>query len=228
MSDLSAISFPASGASDYALNVLTVLIIFGPAYLANTGAMLFGKWLPDKFGLENHKIDGGRIHSDGNRLLGDGKSWEGLFGGGVLSGLLVMLAHWLWDGDGMASDRPFIDPILTADPGDWFWIGGEWGAAFVVGFTLGFACMLGDMAGSYVKRRRGLKREGEVSSQAPLLDTLPFAVFIFAAAGLLYSGEVMMHEDLWTAIFGIIVLTPVIHRSFNVLGYRLGLKSVPY
>jgi len=228
MSDMSAISFPVSGASDFALNLLTVLLIFGPAYLANTGAMLFGKWLPEKLGFGNHKIDGGRVHSDGNRLLGDGKSWEGLFGGATLSGLLMVLAHALWKGQGMASDRPFIDPILTADSSDWFWVGGEWGAAFVVGFTLGFACMLGDTAGSYVKRRSGMRREGEVSSKAPLLDTLPFAVFIFAAAGILYSGEAMMHADLRTAILGIIVLTPVIHRSFNILGYKLGLKSVPY
>ena len=228
MSDLSALAFPNAGPAEFGLNVLTVLIIYGPAYLANTGAMLFGKWLPDKFGYENHKIDGGRIHSDGNRLLGDGKSWEGLFGGACFSGILVIIAHWLWGGNAEPSNRPFIDPILTADSVDWFWIGGEWGAAFIVGFTLGFACMLGDMAGSFIKRRRGMRREGEVSSKAPLLDTLPFAIFIFIAAALLYSDEVMMHDDLKSAIIAIIILTPIIHRSFNVLGYRLGLKSVPY
>ena len=38
---------------------------------------------------------------------------------------------------------------------------------------LGFACLVGDMTGSFFKRRRGLKREGDVSSKAPLLDTLP-------------------------------------------------------
>ena len=51
--------------------------------------MLCGKWVPDKLGLENHKIDGGRVHTDGNRMLGDGKSWEGLFGGAFFSGILV-------------------------------------------------------------------------------------------------------------------------------------------
>ena len=92
MSSMAALAFPDSTARDFAVNVLTVLVLYGPAYLANTGAMLFGKWIPDKTGFENHKIDGGRVHSDGNRLLGDGKSWEGLFGGGFFSGILVMIA----------------------------------------------------------------------------------------------------------------------------------------
>ena len=87
MSSMAALAFPDANVGDFAVNVLTVLILYGPAYLANTGAMLFGKWIPDKIGFDNHKIDGGRIHSDGNRLLGDGKAWEGLFGGGVFSGI---------------------------------------------------------------------------------------------------------------------------------------------
>jgi CDP-2,3-bis-(O-geranylgeranyl)-sn-glycerol synthase len=88
--------------------------------------------------------------------------------------------------------------------------------------------MLGDMAGSFVKRRQGLKREGDVSSKAPILDTLPFAIFIFLAAAILFKGQVIMHSDLAQPIVAIIILTPIIHRSFNILGYRLGLKSVPY
>jgi len=228
MSSMGALAFPDATVGDFAVNVLTVLILYGPAYLANTGAMLFGKWIPDKIGFDNHKIDGGRIHSDGNRLLGDGKSWEGLFGGGVFSGILVMIAHYIWDENTPPSDRPFIDPLLISDSSDWFWIGNEWVAAFVLGFTLGFSCMLGDMTGSYVKRRQGLKREGEVSSKAPLLDTLPFAIFIFLAAAIFFNDQVMMNSDLRLPIIAIIVLTPIIHRSFNILGYRLGLKSVPY
>ena len=123
MSSMGALAFPDATVGDFAVNVLTVLILYGPAYLANTGAMLFGKWIPDKIGFDNHKIDGGRIHSDGNRLLGDGKSWEGLFGGGVFSGILVMIAHYIWDENTPPSDRPFIDPLLISDSSDWFWVG---------------------------------------------------------------------------------------------------------
>ena len=67
--------------------------MYGSAYLANTGAMLFGKWIPDKTGMPVIIIDGGKNYSDGHRILGDGKSWNGLIGGGIFSGLLFIIAH---------------------------------------------------------------------------------------------------------------------------------------
>ena len=220
--------FSTSGSTDLFINIITVLMLYGPAYLANTGAMLFGKWLPDRFGFPNHKIDAGRNHSDGNRLLGDGKSWEGMFGGALFSGTLMVVANNLWDGRNTSDARPFIDPLFGAGSNDWYWIFGENSAAFVLGFSLGLACMIGDTAGSFVKRRKGHKREGDESSKAPLLDTMPFALFIFLAALLLFDNEVIMHNDLRPAILALLILTPIIHRSFNILGYKLGLKSVPY
>ena len=41
MSSMADLAFPDATAGDFAINVLTVLILYGPAYLANTGAMLF-------------------------------------------------------------------------------------------------------------------------------------------------------------------------------------------
>ena len=69
--------FPASDFTDLVLNILTVLMMYGPFYLANTGAMLFGKWIPDKMGFSSVVIDGGKDWSDGYRILGDGKTWNG-------------------------------------------------------------------------------------------------------------------------------------------------------
>ena len=80
MSSMGALAFPDATVGDFAVNVLTVLILYGPAYLANTGAMLFGKWIPDKIGLTTTKsMEAGFILMV-IELLGDGKSWEGLFG----------------------------------------------------------------------------------------------------------------------------------------------------
>ena len=220
--------FPAPDTAGFVLNILTVLMMYGPFYLANTGAMLFGKWIPDKIGIRSVVIDGGRDWSDGYRILGDGKTWNGLFGGAVFSGLLTILAHYAWDSRYPPDARPFVDPILLSDSSDWFWLGGEWGAAFVMGFTLGLACMLGDSVGSFFKRRRGLKREGDESSKAPLLDTVTFALSIFLFAFLFFEGQIFTHEQLHGEIIALLVLTPIIHRLFNVIGYRLGLKSVPY
>jgi len=151
-----------------------------------------------------------------------------MFGGALFSGTLMIVANNLWDGRNTSDARPFIDPLFGAGSNDWYWIFGENSAAFVLGFSLGLACMIGDTAGSFVKRRKGHKREGDESSKAPLLDTMPFALFIFLAALLLFDNEVIMHNDLRPAILALLILTPIIHRSFNILGYKLGLKSVPY
>ncbi len=212
------------------VNVLCVLLMYGSAYLANTGAMLFGKWIPDRTGMSVVIIDGGRNYSDGHRILGDGKSWNGLVGGGIFSGILFILAHKLWNSN--AFNAPFVDPLLYADSNDWFWLfGGDYGsivAAFIMGFTLGFACMIGDMAGSFIKRRRGLKREGDESSEAPLLDTIPFAIAIFLTSFILFEGQIITHPNIVEEIIFLLLVTPIIHRLFNIIGYKLGLKEVPY
>jgi len=212
---------------------LVVLWLYIPGYLSNTTAMLGGKWIPEMTGMTVKPIDGGKVLSDGNRMLGDGKTWNGLVGGTVGGGLIAMLTHAIASGNHIGS-APFLDPLGTygsssAAIGEaWFWLGGEWGAAFVLGCVLGFGCMLGDSVGSFFKRRRGLKREGEVSSKAPLLDTLPFAIFAFLFGQLFLAPSIVGSSDLWMGMVILLILTPIIHRAFNVMGYRLGLKSVPY
>ncbi|GIS49535.1 MAG: hypothetical protein Ct9H90mP23_2070 [Methanobacteriota archaeon] len=119
--------------------------------------MLFGKWIPDKFGFENHKIDGGKIHSDGNRLLGMVSLGRDLLEGGLFWNTGYDFALHLGRKYPFLN-RPFIDPLLISEPTDWFWIGNEWSAAFVLGFTLGLACMLGDMAGSFEKTQTGAEK----------------------------------------------------------------------
>lgn len=222
--------FPSTDISSFFINVLCVLLMYGSAYLANTGAMLFGKWIPEKTGIPVIVIDGGRNYSDGHRLLGDGKSWNGLIGGGIVSGLLFMLAHKLWNSNGV--NAPLVDPLLYADSNDWFWLieSDDSGliAAFTMGFVLGFACMVGDMCGSFIKRRRGLKREGDQSSEAPLLDTIPFAIAIFITSFILFDGQIITHHNLVEEILFLLLVTPIIHRLFNVIGYKFGLKDVPY
>ena len=100
--------------------------------------------------------------------------------------------------------------------------------AFFIGSMLGLSSLIGDSAGSYIKRRRGLKREGEVSSKAPLLDTLPFAIATFTFGVIFLQGSALGDPDVILAMLLLIVLTPFIHRFFNKLGYWLGWKDVPY
>jgi CDP-2,3-bis-(O-geranylgeranyl)-sn-glycerol synthase len=195
------------------LTLVTVLYLYLPGYLANTAAMIGGKWLPSLTGLPVKPIDGGRLHSDGNRLLGDGKTWNGLVTAVFIAGLVGIFTHMMATGS-----EPWLDPIA----------GGSSVQAFTVGATLGLGCMLGDAAGSYVKRRRGLKREGDTSSEAPLLDTLPFAMFTFATGLILFSDLPVGDIELLPWMAATLLVTPIIHRVFNILGYKAGLKDVPY
>ena len=57
-------------------------------FTANTFAMMWGKWFP-KTGYA-WPIDGGRVMKDGNRMLGDGKTWNGLIG--ALDGWIALHA----------------------------------------------------------------------------------------------------------------------------------------
>ncbi len=208
---------------------LMTLWLYLPGFLANTFAMMWGKWLP-KTGYGPWPIDGGKNWKDGNRLLGDGKTWNGLIGGSFTSGLLCLLIVSMM---GEAPDSSNIESGIFAHPltgfeDSWFNIGGPKLSAFILGSFLGFACLLGDSTGSFVKRRRGLKREGEVSSKAPLLDTLPFAIMVFLWGQLFLGTSLLSSSELLIPMLLLVVITPVLHRSFNLIGYAIGWKDVPY
>jgi CDP-2,3-bis-(O-geranylgeranyl)-sn-glycerol synthase len=187
--------------------------------------MMWGKWLP-KTGYGPWPIDGGRTLKDGNRMLGDGKTWNGLIGGSLTAGLLCMLQVAIV-GDTFEEASVFVTP-LTGSEGTWFSVGGTYLTAYILGVFLGFACLLGDMTGSFFKRRRGLKREGEVSSKAPLLDTLPFAIMVFLWGQLFLGTSLLASSDLLIPMALIVLITPILHRSFNLIGYAIGWKDVPY
>ena len=133
----------------------------------------------------------------------------------MLMGLLV----------GASNSAPFFNPV---DENGWYFFAGGALGAFILGTLLGLTSLLGDICGSYIKRRRGMKREGDTSSKAPLLDTLPFAISVFAFGLILFPGTLHSDYQIIPAMIGIIVITPILHRSFNLIGYKLGWKDVPY
>ena len=195
--------------------------------------MLGGKWIPDITGINVYRIDGGKKLGDGHRILGDGKTWNGLIGGTIGGGIICILTHY-FSRDNTISSAPFVDPLATYGVGNegisdaWFYFGSEISTAFFIGCTLGFGCMMGDSFGSFVKRRFGHKREGDESSQAPLLDTLPFAIFAFLFGQLFLDPLLIGSSELTMGMMILLLATPLIHRAFNIIGFRLGLKSVPY
>ena len=204
------------------VGVFTVLWIYLPGFLINTFAMLWGKWLP-KTGYGPWPIDGGKVAWDGNRLFGDGKTWNGLIGGSLTSGLLCYLQFIL----SSENSNIFINPIQGWES-SLLGSTNEFTVAFCVGTFLGFTALLGDMTGSFFKRRKGLKREGDTSSKDPLLDTLPFAVFTFAFGYICLGAFEHSSNSAVIPILVLLILTPIIHRLFNILGYKIGWKDVPY
>jgi CDP-2,3-bis-(O-geranylgeranyl)-sn-glycerol synthase len=126
-----------------------------------------------------------------------------------------------------AGSTVFANPLIGSEQ-TWFDVGGTVGTAFILGTFLGFACLVGDSTGSFLKRRRGLKREGDISSKAPLLDTLPFAIMVFLWGQLFLGTSVLAAEELRLPMIGLILFTPILHRTFNIIGYKIGWKDVPY
>ncbi len=181
-------------------DLLLAVWFFLPAYVANPVAALLGGGTP---------IDFGRSLRDGHRIFGDGKTWRGLAGGiasGVVLGLLLQSASVSW-------------PPLA--------FGSSLSAAIVSIVLLAAGALLGDLVGAFVKRRFGKPRGARV----PILDQYDFVAGAIAVL-LLFDRDWWLARY-WTgdAIYGlvlIIVITPVLHRAVNILGYRMGTKREPW
>ncbi len=222
-------------------SILHALWLFLPAYVANMSpvftAKMFPKW--------SAPIDGGRLAHDGQRLLGDGKTWRGLFGGGLFGGLTALImgatapafhetglfAGWGFGMGGYAGAPIGFNGTRCAD-GVCSTVdaaAATWYAVFLFGFIVGFLALAGDAFESYLKRRTGRPRG------APWFpfDQLDFVVFgllgMLVASPLLPSGWVMeaLFGD-WIILTTIIVGTPALHLSINRIGYWLKLKEVPW
>lgn len=181
--------------------ILQGLWLMTPAFVANPAAVLFGGGNP---------IDGGSILRDGRRLLGDGKTWRGL-AGGTLFGMLVGVLQWLIN---LGIGHPDVSF-------------GVFPFTILVIFLLPFGALLGDILGSFIKRRMGIER-GE---KAPGLDQYDFLIGAFLFVGIFQTSWFLKHYIYGSAVLGlvaVILLTPALHKIVNVLGYRIGKKEVPW
>ena len=184
-------------------NFFIVLWIMMPAYLANTIAVLTGGKYP---------IDQGKSHSDGNRILGDGKTWSGLVGGtlgGVFIGFLQVNL-----GEGL------IEALSGSQDVD-FW--GE--NSIIVFFLLSFGALFGDMTASFIKRRSQLKR----GDKSPLLDMFDF-IGMALLLSFIFANEWLMSWilDGYMPLFTLLIATPILHRGVNIIGFKIGVKNEPW
>lgn len=171
--------------------VITALWLMLPAYIANPTAALLGGGTP---------IDLGRKFLDGKRILGDGKTFQGLFAGtgcGILAGMIQIAI----------SDSFKVFPGFT----------------FISIVCLSFGSLFGDLVKSFFKRRLGYER----GKKLPIIDQLDFV----AGAWLLtfiFSREWFMDNFTPQIMIIVLLITPVLHRLTNMLGYRIRVKKEPW
>lgn len=182
-------------------SIIDAVWFFLPAMLPNTSAAIFGGGRP---------LDFGAVWK-GKRVLGDGKTWRGLAVGvtsGVLLGYLESLLAIPVGAPLADVYRPSLDmlPVLV---------------------SLSLGSMLGDIAGAFVKRRMGIERGASV----PLLDQYDFVAGAVLLALVFSYAQTVRFLLSGNALIGFVVVLIIIyplHRLINYIGYRKGLKSVPW
>ena len=222
----------------YIWSVLDYLVILGisllttsPAFFANGGMTFTGKGNP---------IDRGKNFIDGKRIFGDGKTWSGLIGG-ILSGIFIGFVFTLlfipvrnfanyivdlfsWElaylqyTEVMSFVHPLYLEIITI-------YGIQRVPSIYIGFVilglrlvlLAVAAPIGDLVGSFFKRRLG-KDRGEI---VLFLDQIDFMVFTLLVVFFIFPLQ-------WYYIVTLLLITPLIALIANYVIYRLGKKSVPW
>ncbi len=138
-----------------------------------------------------HRIDRGRTLW-GSPLLGEGKTWEG-FTLGSIAGFITTLLFLL------PAERSGIEPSFY----------------FTMGVYSSVAALLGDMCGSFIKRRMGKPRGYLI----PLLDQADF-----------YTGAVLViyllgYRMSIVEAFVYFLLVYSLHIITNCIAYRMGKKN---
>ena len=162
-------------------------------------------------------IDLGRRFRDGRRILGDGKTIRGFFAGVVCGSLVgaaqVLIAPFLrTEMAAYVVMTPEMEEILFLSSSQ---LGPTIG--ILVAILLSVGTLVGDMFGSFIKRRVSVDSGGP----SPILDQLGFVIMalIFAAPFLQPSPQYPMI---------LIILTLGIHWLSNALGYLIGFKENPW
>jgi CDP-2,3-bis-(O-geranylgeranyl)-sn-glycerol synthase len=147
-------------------------------------------------------IDGGRCWSDKRRILGDGKTIRG-FIGGVLCGCFIGGLQILAQTNALFSSLPAMNPLAI--------------------ILLATGALVGDMVKSFFKRRAGIDRGGKW----PIVDQYDFVVgaFVFLLIGDPTFASLTLTLPV---IIAILIITPVLHRVVNIIGYKMGVKDVPW
>ena len=185
------------------------LYFISPAYIANGFAVIFGKTVGGA------PIDFNKLFLDKKPIFGRGKTYSGFIGGILMSALLggiiyyfinynviyqILLSYNVREFDRICSLIAFSRRVN-----------------YISAFIIGFGALVGDLVGSFIKRRLGLKR----GAFFPLLDQIDFII-----GALIFSYFIIMPDLL--IILTIIFITPAAHAIGNIIGYLAGIKKEPW
>lgn len=177
--------------------------VFVPALLPNTFAVFVGGGTPVDFG----KSIGGA------RILGDGKTWRGFIGGALIGGVGIGLCMIGLSALCGSEDHWGFGPDLTK--------------CIIMVTATGFGSLIGDMAGSFIKRRLGINR----GQKAPILDQYDFVIGSMVAMMIVdFQWFYNTYLDGWhlVALFVVLFLVWFLHRGTNIIGYKIGVKNEPW
>ncbi len=168
------------------------IIFILPSYFANSIPVVLGGGAP---------LDFFRKFQDGQRVFGGGKTIRGFFAG-IFAGILVGALEGI---------------ILSGS--EWNIYSGGLQSYIAAGFLLGLGTMVGDLVGSFIKRRQKVAQ----GKPSVIMDQLMFLLFAFIFA-YPFASQLLTLE----AIVFLAVLTYFVHVGANILANRLGLKKVPW
>jgi CDP-2,3-bis-(O-geranylgeranyl)-sn-glycerol synthase len=179
--------------------IIQGIILFIPAFISNPGAVITG-------GIG--KMDFGKNFMDGRRIFGDGKTISGFFGGsfiGILFGIVLF-------------EIIFLTKALELNYGSNIF------EALIPIAAMSFGSLVGDLLGSFTKRRIGMKSgsKGNLLDQWPFVLSATLFLFIFSPS-FFYAAYAYL-----IPIIVILILTPPLHRSVNILAFKLHRKDVPW
>ena len=143
-------------------------------------------------------LDGGKYIGN-NRILGDGKTIRGLIAGIITGITMALIQNMLAEYLNM--------PLFS----------------IIAMITLPLGTLSGDIAGSFIKRRINIER----GKALPLVDQLDFVTGAWLFT-LIFDYKWFINYFTLPIIIAIIIITPLFHWLFNIIGYKLGVCKEPW
>ncbi|MFX1282621.1 MAG: CDP-2,3-bis-(O-geranylgeranyl)-sn-glycerol synthase [Promethearchaeota archaeon] len=194
----------------------------------------FGNAIPTLLG-GGPPIDGGRYWRDGKRILGDGKTirgfWTGTLLGGIIGGLIAWIIAFITS---VLTVPIYLDDnlILRLVYQDFLDLGILYDflslinfrdlfsnsilLGFFTGLIMAFGGLIGDLIGSFIKRRSGIER----GHPFIFLDQLGFLVL-----GMIFVYPLIPWRIEWLLVQ--VPITFLVHIAANLFGYLTGIQDEP-